>query len=1097
MTSAIAFAAGKVVSAVSAVNAFYSEVNPATLSGAIDVVVVQYPDGELVCSPFHVRFGKLKLLRPHDKTVEVYINGQKTNLLMKVGEAGEAFFVVETENPVPSEYATSPIQHPQVGDGSMEELDLNAVAISDEQSPAVISELASSDNRFAAAYPSPDLDKDRLLEPPQLNEPMSSKASTQSSTLPLDAEDVARSFPADARLLGIDTPSKNAKRLSGTALRPPLREASLSADQLQSVPTQADSGANWPSKASSKGSDLPIDADTVAHSFASDAELVGMVQGKDDANPSSDGVVVTAPPGEPDQNASGMDAPDTTMGPGEAVENHTNAQSSHLTKIDEVAEAEGDRTSPIAAPPAISTDQEVPSVDPAAEENLLRISVPVDDATPELAQIESLAVTPAEVANDPMYQTAKVVSAAIGSQVPSLPLHVAISKTKAQEKELEKPKLQHSTSLPFAAESTEKRRGHSRTTSLKVTATDPLESVDEDIIIPGSYVKRANTGPLSDTEIEYTDVVQDTQRAKGWGWKWGTLPKSRRPGEELDNRISRDRTKSADPLSSMSVDEKVNTFLATLPTPSSPDNVSSPTISPVTPESPEEAVTSGSPEHASIKDSNALTNLVPLSFAFNSNIRMEVSLAGYDAVVRASEEEKDKVFGEHVVDFETFRKNPDLLVDSRLVLKINENYYTWAMAGPMIVANLAFGRPLPEEQVQQLHRRRAPSADVAGDNKRYSWLAKSWWSRSGSVRAPATATDKMVEAGVAKPTPVPIEPVAVPVVKLPATFAKSLRLTSEQLKDLNLRKGPNTITFTVHQGAASVTAKLFLYDIDCKIVISDIDGTITKSDALGHIFTMVGKDWTHSGIANLYTNIRSNGYHILYLTSRAIGQASTTRDYLAKVQQDGYQLPEGPVIMSPDRLFASFHREVILRKPEEFKMACLRDIRRLFSDKNPFYAGFGNRITDAMSYRSVDVPASRIFTIDPAGEIKLELLANYKSSYIKLNDIVDQIFPPVSEHKTVIPEYNDWNFWRMDVPRIDVPGEEDVAEELDRLVKEEVEEEDSTEITEESSDHSSVATTEEQTEEQVPAPAPVNDDENTESAGQTTVEPETRTESRD
>lgn len=28
---------------------------------------------------------------------------------MKVGEAGEAFFVVEVDDPVPSEYATSPL----------------------------------------------------------------------------------------------------------------------------------------------------------------------------------------------------------------------------------------------------------------------------------------------------------------------------------------------------------------------------------------------------------------------------------------------------------------------------------------------------------------------------------------------------------------------------------------------------------------------------------------------------------------------------------------------------------------------------------------------------------------------------------------------------------------------------------------------------------------------------------------------------------------------------------------------------------------------------------------------------------------------------
>lgn len=67
-------------------------------------------------------------------------------------------------------------------------------------------------------------------------------------------------------------------------------------------------------------------------------------------------------------------------------------------------------------------------------------------------------------------------------------------------------------------------------------------------------------------------------------------------------------------------------------------------------------------------------------------------------------------------------------------------------------------------------------------------------------------------------------------------------------------------------------------------------------------------------------------------------------------------------------------------------MAALRDIQKLFGHtaKNPFYAGFGNRITDALSYRSVNVPSSRIFTIDSSGEVKMELLelAGYKSSCV-------------------------------------------------------------------------------------------------------------------
>ncbi|GMF92406.1 unnamed protein product [[Candida] boidinii] len=44
------------------------------------------------------------------------------------------------------------------------------------------------------------------------------------------------------------------------------------------------------------------------------------------------------------------------------------------------------------------------------------------------------------------------------------------------------------------------------------------------------------------------------------------------------------------------------------------------------------------------------------------------------------------------------------------------------------------------------------------------------------------------------------------------------------------------------------------------------------------------------------------------------------------------------------------------------------------SGMTPFYAGFGNRITDALSYRTVGVPSSRIFTINPDGDVHMELL---------------------------------------------------------------------------------------------------------------------------
>lgn len=252
-------------------------------------------------------------------------------------------------------------------------------------------------------------------------------------------------------------------------------------------------------------------------------------------------------------------------------------------------------------------------------------------------------------------------------------------------------------------------------------------------------------------------------------------------------------------------------------------------------------------------------------------------------------------------------------------------------------------------------------------------------------------------------------------------YAKTLRLTSDQLKALNLKPGPNPMSFTVNR--ATCQAYMYLWRHDVPIVISDIDGTITKSDALGHVFNMIGRDWTHIGVAKLYTDIVNNGYNIMYLTSRSVGLADTTRAFLNSVSQEGYHLPKGPTLMSPDRTIAALRRELYIRKPEVFKMACLRDIKNLFGpDRTPFSAGFGNRLTDALSYRSVSIPSNRIFTINSYAEISLDLLHlnKLRYSYVNMREVVDHYFPPVN---TLVKgggeEYTDFTYWREPVLDID------------------------------------------------------------------------------
>ncbi|GLI58652.1 hypothetical protein VaNZ11_000393 [Volvox africanus] len=198
---------------------------------------------------------------------------------------------------------------------------------------------------------------------------------------------------------------------------------------------------------------------------------------------------------------------------------------------------------------------------------------------------------------------------------------------------------------------------------------------------------------------------------------------------------------------------------------------------------------------------------------------------------------------------------------------------------------------------------------------------------------------------------------------------KSLTPTAEQLAVLPLKHGQNTITYKV--GASELRAYVYFLPWRTRIVISDIDGTITKSDVLGHLLPAMGLDWSHPGIAKLLTNIRQNNYLIMYLSSRSIGQANITRDFINTLVQGEHRMPLGPVIISPHGLLPSLYREMILRRPHEFKIATLQDIRALFpADWNPFYGGFGNRDTDEISYREVGVQPARIFIINPRGELR-------------------------------------------------------------------------------------------------------------------------------
>jgi hypothetical protein len=264
-------------------------------------------------------------------------------------------------------------------------------------------------------------------------------------------------------------------------------------------------------------------------------------------------------------------------------------------------------------------------------------------------------------------------------------------------------------------------------------------------------------------------------------------------------------------------------------------------------------------------------------------------------------------------------------------------------------------------------------------------------------------------------------------------YRKTLRLTSDQLKRLNLREGRNEARFSVttkYQGTTYCTCDIYLWSWDDKLVISDIDGTITKSDVMGQLAPFVGGQWAQPGVTKLYNRISANGYRIVYLSARAIGQSSVTKDYLRSVNLDGLNLPDGPVLLSPSSLLVAFHREVIEKKPEEFKKSCLSDIRSLFPNQHfPFSAGFGNKINDVWAYRAVGIASSRIFSINHRGELRHEFQHKFSSTYMKVADeLADHLFPPLHRNHTRSrplstdfehgAEYSRFTFWRT--PMIDI-----------------------------------------------------------------------------
>uniref|UniRef100_A0A672GDS0 phosphatidate phosphatase n=1 Tax=Salarias fasciatus TaxID=181472 RepID=A0A672GDS0_SALFA len=411
----------------------------------------------------------------------------------------------------------------------------------------------------------------------------------------------------------------------------------------------------------------------------------------------------------------------------------------------------------------------------------------------------------------------------------------------------------------------------------------------------------------------------------------------------------------------------------------------------------------------------------------------DVTLSLCGGLTENAEISKER-FMEHIITYHEFAESPAIIDNPNLVVRIGNRYYNWTLAAPLILSLQAFQKNLPKTTEEAWVKEKMPK-------KSGRWWF--WRKRADStikqvrdvIRGAPTFDCCRPEMALSfylcyEGQQLFVAPARLPPGEglhhpSPHAYRKSLRLSSDQIASLKLKEGPNDVTFSIttqYQGTCRCEGTIYLWNWDDRVIISDIDGTITKSDVFGQILPQLGKDWTHQGIAKLYHSVAENGYKFLYCSARAIGMADMTRGYLQWVNDGGTILPRGPLMLSPSSLFSAFHREVIEKKPEIFKIECLTDIKNLFQhNKQPFYAAFGNRTNDVFAYKEVGVPVCRIFTVNPKGELIQEQTKGNKSSYGRLSELVEHVFPLLSKEQNeafVMPEFSSFCYWRQPIPEI-------------------------------------------------------------------------------
>uniref|UniRef100_A0A3Q3G0K8 phosphatidate phosphatase n=1 Tax=Labrus bergylta TaxID=56723 RepID=A0A3Q3G0K8_9LABR len=910
------------------VKELYRGLNPATLTGGIDVIVVRQPNGSFQCSPFHVRFGKLGVLRSKEKIVDIEINGESVDLHMKLGDNGEAFFVEENENmesQVPAHLCTSPIpletseELEETGEGSI-------ITGSGARKKKRRRKRIRSDShlRDEAGSSSDERERQRELERESdqagqemyysLSEEPSELAAMQSrDTHPHSDEEQS---PSDSVFLSLATSPKSDSELV-------VKPQGSSGPQIE---------WNWGA--------FPVVCKHPVHSHInkrispSGSSHFCTIERQDSFNTGYQPVISCGRVGRvtvvrPQPRTQSLDLGSLPMQtPPLSKEKNSHIRSSFIANL-----IDGTNS-------------------PACKESTTSV---------ELINTETDVISPKKQDSETDLNNAQIQLIKDSEECSATRSDLQMQSASSEHGE------QGSTSSP------------------------PVSEGDSGIY-PWAEGGEEDRGPKADG--------RDTATS------WTTVEASAN-SSEVSSKVEQVEKKKGDIL-----------FLTLqINVPHEAEGSSQ--------HGAEQGSYSGSQSPQSVGSGAMDSGTEYLSDSTSYNMDVSMSLCGQEGDTSQITKEK---FMEHIVTYQDFANNPGIIEDPSLVVCINSNYYNWAAAAPMVLSMTTFQKNLPKGTIDRLMKDKMPK-------KSGRWWFS--WRRRDMDNNQKISKEEQDEplasvAGLGRKATLPV---SLSTETLSATqcisqmYRKSLRLTSEQIEHLNLREGANKVVFSVttqYQGTCRCEAAIYLWNWNDRIIISDIDGTITKSDALGHILPQFGKDWTHKGIAKLYHKIHQNGYKFLYCSARAIGMAAITKDYLQWVNDQGTVLPKGPVLLAPSSLFSALHREVIEKKPEVFKIACLGDIRDLFNpQRRPFYAAFGNRTNDAYAYKQVGVPDTRLFTVNPKGELIQEKTKGNKSSYSHLSELVEHFFPMLSVEGSMsfaldCPEYSSFSYWKEALPELDL-----------------------------------------------------------------------------